>query len=229
MNKNHLNVQIADLKHRIDQLSLKQIEFHKEITQLKATLIQLEQQSKQVAESNIEIETELESEPVRPIEDFIVESETLAEEIRTPVQSVPIKKPKEKTNFESFIGENLLNKIGILVLIIGLGIGVKYSIDQGWVTPKLRIAMAYLAGFGLLAIAYRLKQKMENFATVLLSGAMATLYFTTFMAYDFYHFIPLIFAFVLMLLFTIFTVISALKFKKVISTTFQFIGPFITR
>ncbi|MGB0883862.1 MAG: DUF2339 domain-containing protein [Flavobacteriales bacterium] len=222
MNKNHLNIQIADLKHRIDQLSLKQIEFHKEITQLKATLIQLEQQSKQVVEPNIEFE----SEPVRPIEDFIVETEASTEDIRTSVEPTPIKKPKEKTNFESFIGENLLNKIGILILIIGLGIGVKYSIDQGWVTPKLRIAMAYLAGFALLATAYKLKDKMANFAAVLLSGAMATLYFTTFMAYDFYHFIPLIFTFVLMLMFTVFTVISALKFKKVIIAHLGLVGAY---
>ena len=38
--------------------------------------------------------------------------------------------PKVKSNIEKFIGENLINKIGILITIIGVFIGVKYSIGK---------------------------------------------------------------------------------------------------
>src|SRR3954469_23614750 len=44
-----------------------------------------------------------------------------------------------KANLEKFIGENLISKIGIIVLVLGVGIGAKYAIDNGWISPLMRI------------------------------------------------------------------------------------------
>jgi len=44
---------------------------------------------------------------------------------------------------EKFIGENLINKVGIAVLIIGVGIGVKYAIDNDLISPLVRIISGY--------------------------------------------------------------------------------------
>ncbi|HEY2847316.1 MAG TPA: hypothetical protein VGI80_05810, partial [Pyrinomonadaceae bacterium] len=35
-----------------------------------------------------------------------------------------------KANVEEFIGENLISKVGIVILLLGIGIGVKYAIDN---------------------------------------------------------------------------------------------------
>ena len=91
-----------------------------------------------------------------------------------------------KADLEKFIGENLISKIGILVLIIGVGIGVKYSIDNNLISPLARVILAYLFAFGLVALAIWLKPKYLNFSAALLSGGMAILYFVTYFAYSAY-------------------------------------------
>ena len=132
------------------------------------------------------------------------------------------KQPAEfRQNLEKFIGENLLNKIGIVILIIGVGIGAKYAIDHDLISPWTRIILGYLLGMGLLGIAFRLRKQYENFSAVLLSGSMAILYFITFAAFSFYALIPIILTFSLMVLFTVFTVIAAIQYNRAIFTFYN--------
>lgn len=121
--------------------------------------------------------------------------------------------PQEPTKWEEFIGTNLLNKIGIAILVIGIGFGVKYAIDHSLLNPLTRIILGYLAGGGLLFLALRIKKDYENFSAVLLSGGMASLYFVTYAAYDFYALIPQLLAFALMVMFTGFTVLAAHRYN----------------
>ncbi|MBX2894430.1 MAG: DUF2339 domain-containing protein [Cyclobacteriaceae bacterium] len=130
-----------------------------------------------------------------------------------PTSSKPAK-PKQNTAWEDFIGTNLLNKIGIAVLVIGISFGVKYAIDHQMLNPLTRIILGYVAGVILMVIAIRLKKNYTAFSAVLLSGGIASLYFITYAAYDFYQFIPQLIAFVLMVLFTAFTVFAALQYKQ---------------
>lgn len=119
-----------------------------------------------------------------------------------------------KSDFEKFIGENLISKIGILILVIGVFIGAKLAIDKGLISPLTRIILGYAVSIVLTGLAIKLKTKYHNFSAVLLSGAIAIMYFITYAAYDFYALIPQPLAFVLMVIFTIFTVISAIKYDK---------------
>lgn len=62
-------------------------------------------------------------------------------------------------------------------------------------------------------MAIRLKKNYEIFQrAVLLSGAMAIMYFITFAAYSIYNLIPQV-TFALMVMFTAFTVFAALKYS----------------
>jgi uncharacterized membrane protein len=115
---------------------------------------------------------------------------------------------------ENFIGLKLIHFVGIIVLIVGLTIGVKYAIDIKLISTLLRILIAYLAGGALFFISLRLRKKYELFSMVLFSGAMASIYFTTYAAFAYYEMLPRSMAFVLMLLFTIFTVFNSLKYNK---------------
>lgn len=133
---------------------------------------------------------------------------------------------ESKANLEKFIGENLINKIGIIILIIGVSIGAKYSIDHNLISPLTRIILAYLSGLGLLAFAIKLKEKYENFSAVLLSGAMSIMYFVSFAAYTYYQLIPQVFTFVLMVIFTIFTVLAAINYKKQVIAHIGLVGAY---
>jgi uncharacterized membrane protein len=46
---------------------------------------------------------------------------------------------------ENFIGLRIIHLIGIVVLVIGLSIGVKYAIDSNLISEELRIMLAYAA------------------------------------------------------------------------------------
>ncbi len=135
-------------------------------------------------------------------------------------------KPATKSNLERFIGENLISKIGILVLIIGVAIGAKYAIDNNWITPLMRIVIGYIFGFGLLGFAFKLRNKYLNFSAVLLSGAMAIMYFITYFAYTLYGIFNQTTAFVLMLIFTVFTVAAAINFSRQVIANIGLVGAY---
>ena len=145
--------------------------------------------------------------------------ETSAPEVATPAMETtstpqPTAPKKPAVDLEKYIGENLISKIGIAVLVIGVGIGAKYSIDNDLISPVVRIILGYTMGAALLLISQRLKQKYENFSAVLVSGAMAIFYFMTFAAYSFYDMISPVTAFALMVLVTVAAVGAALNYNK---------------
>lgn len=151
------------------------------------------------------------------VEEKLVEtSPAVTQPVNTPLIKAPVQpkaKPASTFNLEEFVGSKLISIIGIVVLVIGLSIGVKYAIDRNLITPLTRIILAYVAGGILLAIAFRLKQKYKAFSAVLLSGGMASLYFTTFAAYSMYGLLLQMPAFGIMVIFTAFTVFAATMYE----------------
>ncbi len=126
----------------------------------------------------------------------------------------PVPVRKEPVSLENLIGLKLIHFVGIVVLIIGLSIAVKYAIDENLISPALRIGLTYLAGAVLFFLSIKLKSKYQLFSIILFSGAMASIYFTTFAAYTYYDMLPRIPAFGIMLLLTLFTVYHALKYDR---------------
>jgi uncharacterized membrane protein len=133
---------------------------------------------------------------------------------------------KPKFDYEKFIGENLVSKLGILITIIGVVIGAKYSIDNNLINPVTRIILGYITGIGLMGFGIKLKEKYENYSAVLVSGAIAIMYFITFAAYSFYDIFPQLVAFLLMVMFTIFTVIAAINYDKQVIAHIGLVGAY---
>ncbi len=140
-----------------------------------------------------------------------------------PARQMPV---KAKSDLEKYIGENILNKIGIGITIIGVAIGVEYSIEHGLISPATRIALAYLVGMLLLGLGFKLKKTMLSFSAVLVSGAMAILYLSTFSAYAFYNLIPRIPAFALMVVFTALTVPIAIGYNLSVIAHIGLVGAY---
>lgn len=126
--------------------------------------------------------------------------------------STIVKKPS--FSIEQFIGLKLLNFVGIIVLLIGIVIGVKFAVDKNLISPLLRIILAYAAGGLLFVLSFFLHKKYEAFSAILFSGAAATFYFTTYGAFEFYGFLSRSFTFSLMVIFTITTVWISLHFNR---------------
>jgi uncharacterized membrane protein len=224
------NPTIDDLFKKVNQLTQKQESLKEEIAELKKTVYLLKYASGEVKSEKIE-----EAFP-KPLKIDLAEAlQAQAEPIPTPV-ALKIEKPinvpprvkvkREKTPIEEFIGTNLLNKVGIAILVLGISYGVKYSIDHELINPITRIILGYLAGLILIGIAIKIKPNYKTFSAVLLSGGMAALYFITFAAYDLYALFPQAMAFILMVLFTAFTVYAAIQYDQKVIAIIGLVGAY---
>ena len=163
------------------------------------------------------------------IEKYKEEINLIRNEVSGLKNSRPFKEPKPTADgyrikqtspeplvpgFENFVGLKLINFVGIIVLIIGLTIGVKYAIDINLISPAMRIVLTYVAGGALFFISLKLRAKYEVFSMILFSGSMASVYFTTYAAYEYYDLISRMPAFIIMLALTFFTVYNSIKYNR---------------
>lgn len=227
---------INELLQKVAVLSKKQEVFYREILDLKREILQLKNTDKQSEEiiqkpitkekvSTVIPEASLKVTP-EPVKKTATSKENQVAPSVTVSKAKPTFKPKKKSNVEKFIGENLISKIGVIILIIGVGIGAKYSIDNDLISPLTRIVLGYLTGIGLVVVGMKLKKKYENFSAVLISGAIAILYFITFLAYSLYELIPQAMTFVLMFVFTVFTVFAAIQYNKQVIAHIGLVGAY---
>src|SRR6185312_868972 len=111
-----------------------------------------------------------------------------ASQVKPVTPPKPPKPPKptfweRNPDLEKFIGENLINKIGIAVLVLGIGFFVKYAIDQDWINQIGRVAIGIFCGGILLGVAHYLRKRFKAFSSVLVGGGIAVLYFTIAIAF----------------------------------------------
>jgi uncharacterized membrane protein len=130
------------------------------------------------------------------------------------IPSLPAMTNSKSYRLETFIGLRIIHLVGIIVLVIGLSIGVKYAIDQRLISEASRIAFAYAAGVILYILSWKLKKKYLLFSAILLSGAMASLYFTTYAAFVYYGFFSFMITFLLMICFTIYTIFESMIYNR---------------
>ncbi|MBA4057218.1 MAG: DUF2339 domain-containing protein, partial [Marivirga sp.] len=129
-------------------------------------------------------------------------------------------------DLEKFIGENLANKIGIGILVLGIGFFVKYAIDQDWINEIGRVAIGITCGGILLAVAHRMRKTFSAFSSVLVGGGIAVLYLTIAIAFHEYQIFNQTVAFILMLIITVFTVILSLGYNRMELAILSILGGF---
>ena len=177
---------INELEQRIGNLLYRQSVVYNEIKQLENELAELKRQSNfsSVSTANT-VKTSVEQPIERPTE-TLAEKATEKPVITAPTAPKPqisapkINLPKQPSDLEKIIGESWINKIGILIVVIGVAIGAKYSIENELISPLTRIILGYLVGIGLLGFGIKLKPKFEGYSAVLVSGAISIFYFITY-------------------------------------------------
>ncbi|MGN6437773.1 MAG: DUF2339 domain-containing protein [Agriterribacter sp.] len=149
------------------------------------------------------------------------------------VPPAPPKPPKpgffERTpDLEKFIGENLVSKIGIAILVLAIGFFVKYAIDNNWIGSAGRVAVGIACGGILVAIAHKLRKNYHAFSSVLVGGGLAVFYFTITLAYHEYHLFSQVTAFIIMLVITAFAVLLSLLYNRQELAVIALVGGFAT-
>jgi len=131
-------------------------------------------------------------------------------------------------DWEKFIGENLVSKIGIAVLVLAIGFFVKYAIDNDWVGPVGRVGIGLLCGGILIGLAHRLRSSYTAFSSILVGGGLAVFYFTIALAYHQYHLFSQTVSFIIMLIITAFAVVLSLLYDRQELAIIALVGGFVT-
>ena len=134
-------------------------------------------------------------------------------------------------DMEKFIGENLVSKIGIAILVLAIGFFVKYAIDKDWVGSTGRVAIGILCGAVLILFAHRLRNVYKAFSSVLAGGGLAVFYFTITLAYQQFHLFSQPLSFAIMIVITAFAVVISLLYDRqelaIIALIGGFAAPFL--
>ncbi|TFF37134.1 DUF2339 domain-containing protein [Mucilaginibacter psychrotolerans] len=151
--------------------------------------------------------------------------------VKRPEFRKPEPEPEPELSFferypdlEKFIGENLVNKIGIAILVLAIGFFVKYAIDNNWVGPVGRVGIGVLCGGILIGIAHRMRNSYKAFSSVLVGGGLAVLYFTITLAYHQFHLFNQTASFIILIVITIFAVLLSLLYNKQELAVIAFVG-----
>ncbi|MDG1477306.1 MAG: DUF2339 domain-containing protein [Vicingaceae bacterium] len=173
-------------------------------------------------------------EPVKEFVPEIIQSTIPEKEIEqafkkeVPKEAPIVKPKKKKRDLEKFIGENLINKIGIGILVLGISYFVRYAIDQNWISEIGRVAIGILSGGLLTFIAHKIRKTYTAFSSVLVGGAMAVFYYSISIAFHDYQLFSQPVAFGLMVVITGFSVLLSISYDRKELAILGLIGAFTT-
>jgi len=119
-------------------------------------------------------------------------------------------------------------RVGIGLLFIGLVLLFKLSIDEGWLTPGVRVAGGLLLGFVLGGYGWHLYGRRPALGSTLLGGAQAVFYVTLFAAHHWYDLLSYPVAFFFMMLVTVSGLFLALRFSSLTLALAGILGGYAT-
>ena len=95
-------------------------------------------------------------------------------------------------------GGNPIVRAAVVVVFVGLGLGIRYAVDVGWLSVGLRLAGAAVVGLALVGLGWRLRRGTPGFGLTVQGGGVAVLYLTVYAAYALYGLVPSALAIALM-------------------------------
>jgi uncharacterized membrane protein len=145
--------------------------------------------------------------------------------------SIPEPPPPQGPSFdwESLLGLKGAAWLGGITLVIASLFFAKWAIDQGLITPQLRVAGLVAAGAGALAWAeLKLRRGFATTAQAVSGAGIAILYIAFFAAHSLYHLFPLPLTFALMSLVTVVAGLQAVRYDAYFTALLGLLGGFAT-
>jgi uncharacterized membrane protein len=115
-----------------------------------------------------------------------------------PPPPVPLRDRLPAPIANLIFGGNLLVKLGVLILFLGLAFLLRYTAERVTVPIELRYAGVALAGAALLALGWVLRRKRAGYALVLQGAGIGVFYLTTLAAMKVHGLLPPVAGFALM-------------------------------
>ncbi|MFZ2188970.1 MAG: DUF2339 domain-containing protein [Candidatus Moraniibacteriota bacterium] len=146
----------------------------------------------------------------------------------TPSQNLPV---SEKSNLEENIGGTWFARIGMAALVLGVSFFLKYAFDNNWIGEVGRVMIGIIAGIALLGLGEKFIRKYFVYGQLMSGGGLAVLYLSIFVAFDSYHLISQIPAFLMMALITAVGIVLSIRYDAIslviVSTLGGFLTPFL--
>lgn len=132
-------------------------------------------------------------------------------------------------SMEFAVASQWLLRIGILMLVIGMGFFVKYSIDNGLLSPLARVVLSGCVGMAMLGGGSRLLGgRYQLIGQGFLGGGIATLYFSVFASHGLYKLVDLPVAFGMMAMVTLLSGVVTLLFDSKLTAVLGVLGGYLT-
>lgn len=132
-------------------------------------------------------------------------------------------------DFNELVASQWMSWVGAVAVMVGVGFGLKYAIEEQYLGPTGRVALGLLTGaltFVMAVLAIRKDYRV--LAEGLAGAAMGTLYFSLFAAFQWYDLLPQLVAFSGMIMVTAAGLGFAGQFKSLPSAILAMIGGFLT-
>ncbi|MBC7794740.1 MAG: DUF2339 domain-containing protein, partial [Clostridia bacterium] len=137
-------------------------------------------------------------------------------------------------NFEPFeklraflFGGNTVVRVGIIILLFGVGFLVKYAADNAYLPIELRLLGAVLLGVALLVIGFRVRTQRLAYAVSLQGGGIGIIYVVTFAALKIYTLIPASAAFAIFVVLGVATAVLSIVQDAIALAVLGIIGGFL--
>lgn len=146
-----------------------------------------------------------------------------------PAGTTEEKPSRTREEWESLIGGKLMNRIGALALIIGIGFFLKYAFDNNWINETARVLIGGAIGLACVAGGYTTnKRGFQIFAQGLVGAGISIMYLSVYASFNFYHLVPQWVAFGMMFLITAFTFANGLFYDSLAVAVLGWAGGFLT-
>jgi len=137
---------------------------------------------------------------------------------------------KQETEIQ--VGQKWVLIAGVVFVLLGIGFFLKYAFDRNWITPLLRVLLAYAAaGSFFVAGEFTRRRGYRTFGLNLIGGSVAAFYLSTYAAFQIYHLLNPAVSFVVMILITAAACLLSLVYDQlglaVLGTLGGFLTPFL--
>jgi hypothetical protein len=143
--------------------------------------------------------------------------------------TAPPAAPKPPFDWEKLIGVKLFSWIAGAALAIAGVLFLRYSMDSGWLTPEIRMAIGFLTGIALLVVCeMKAARRYPQTANAMDASGIALLFATVFASYALWHLIPSIAATALLIMITGVAVLLSIRRESMFIALLGLLGGFAT-
>ncbi|MBI2837996.1 MAG: DUF2339 domain-containing protein [Acidobacteria bacterium] len=147
----------------------------------------------------------------------------------SPPPPPPAPSPWSGIDWEGFVGVKLFSWIAAILLGLGAVLFLRYSIEQGWLSPAIRMSIGVAVGTGLLVLCeLKAARGYATTANALDGAGIAILFSTFFASHALWHLLPMGVTFGLMILVTAVAVVLSIRRDSLFIALLGLVGGFAT-